>query len=176
MDLAGTGAAPRIERARLVEVFEAAPPVPSLGGAAMLVGYSSSGAVSTAMPFSLPKTLHIEASADGAEPGAELPLEEGSLSLFLDARQELARIEVLGGSGAVLARLADTEFEASSSIPKQSSMEPLSPLEELRRGYPHIDFLGPAESVGLRTPDGLTETALGELATSVTAAKSLTGS
>lgn len=75
VDLAGTDSAPRIERARLVEVFEAAPPVPSLGGAAMLVGYASSGAVSTAMPFSLPKTVKIEASRDGAEPGAELPLE-----------------------------------------------------------------------------------------------------
>ncbi|HVZ31160.1 MAG TPA: hypothetical protein VG963_01965, partial [Polyangiaceae bacterium] len=158
VDLSGTDVAPRIERARLIDVFEAAPPVPSLGGAAMLVGYSSSGAVTTAMPFSLPSTVRIEASQDGAEPGAELPLDEGSLSLFLDAHEDLARIEVLGGSGAVLATLSDTEFEPSSSIPKQSSMEPLSPVDELRRGYPHIDFLGPAESVGLKTPAGFIET------------------
>lgn len=38
VELTGTDVAMRIERARLVDVFETAPPIPSLGGANMLVG------------------------------------------------------------------------------------------------------------------------------------------
>jgi hypothetical protein len=153
VDLAGTDAALRILRARLVEVPEDALPIPSLGGTSILVGYSSAGTPLAAMPFSLPKVFRVEGSKDGVDPGRELPLSEGRLSLFLDARTELARIDVLGESGAQLATLAESEFEEAPTVLKQSSVDAPPPQQGLARDYPHIDFLGPDEDVGVFSPE-----------------------
>jgi hypothetical protein len=159
VDLAGTDAAMRIVNARLVDVPESGPMTPSLGGAAILVGYSSAGTPLTAMPFSLPKTVRFESSKDGVEPGGELPLDEGSLTLYLDARADMARIEVLGEAGAVLATLADTEFDASG-LTLDKAYEPGSSLEEIVKDYPHIEFLRPGEGLGINPPKGFMEATL----------------
>jgi hypothetical protein len=57
VDLAGTDAAPRIVGARLIDVPGDQIPIPSLAGAAVLVGYGEDGVASSAMPFSLPTVL-----------------------------------------------------------------------------------------------------------------------
>lgn len=110
------------------------------------------------MPFSLPKVFRVEGSKDGVDPGRELPLSEGRLSLFLDARTELARIDVLGESGAQLATLAESEFEEAPTVLKQSSVDAPPPQQGLARDYPHIDFLGPDEDVGVFSPEYFLET------------------
>ncbi|HKO89862.1 MAG TPA: hypothetical protein VJU61_01845 [Polyangiaceae bacterium] len=159
VDISGSNGAPRITRARLLEVASDTLPMPSLNGALGIVGYSAAGVPSVAMPFSLPSQLRVERSLDGDEPGSVVPLTEANLTLYLDAREDLARIEILGEGGNVVSSLEDVDFEPLGAAPKLRPLQvggSLSPRERLSREFPHIDFLGLDGDIGLFTANPLT--------------------
>jgi hypothetical protein len=115
-----------------------------LVGAAVLVGYTAAGVARVATPFSLPTVLRMEGSRDGTEVGEQVPLGAANLSLYLDASEELARIDVLDASGAVVASLTAADFEPADAGPQRRTLQvggAPSPRDVLQSEFPQIDFL-----------------------------------
>lgn len=64
----------------------------------------------------------------------------------------------MGESGAVLASLADTDFELAEARPKLRSLQvagSFSPRDVLKNAFPQIEFLGPGDELGIALDNAL---------------------
>lgn len=162
VDISGTDASPTIRRARVLDIRSDIPTLPSLAGTIALVAYSNDSGPVAAIPFSLPTVLRVErglmaSASEGSADASLVPLSEGSLSVYLSTADPIERIEVVNAAGDVLSGLGAADFEMvglPSARLLQAGRTPSS-LDEIRRAFPHIDFLGPDDEVGWLHPLGI---------------------